>query len=180
MFRTATLLAVTLLLTTQLMTNTEGLNAAEKASKRIKPQVFLEYNKLPAGGKCRVIMEVQVEKGWHINANPAEPDLLIPTTFSIKSAQGIKLTDVKYPKHHVISIEGVGKANVYDGKIRISGILNVPSSAAGSVDELQLVVNYQACDDRSCERPDVATIKGKIPVVASASELKKTNPEYFD
>ncbi|MCA9041442.1 MAG: protein-disulfide reductase DsbD N-terminal domain-containing protein [Planctomycetaceae bacterium] len=179
MFRTTTLLAFTLLLIAGIVSAPQS-PAAGRDSKRIKPQVFLEYNKLLAGGKCRVVMEIQVEKGWHINANPAMPSTQIATEFTVKSTQGVKLTNVKYPKYHVIEMPGVGNVNVYDGKIQISGVLEIPASAAGKVDDLKLEVRYQACDDRSCEPPQTATIQGKIPVTSQAGELKKTNLQYFE
>ncbi|MEZ6049056.1 MAG: protein-disulfide reductase DsbD N-terminal domain-containing protein [Planctomycetaceae bacterium] len=179
MFRIASLVLVTLSLCAGQLYQT-NLSGADTESKRIKPKIFLEYDKLPAGGQCRVVLEVQVENGWHINANPSSPKNLIPTQFTIKSAQGIKLTDVKYPKHQVINIEGLGNANVYEGKIRISGVLNVPASAAGSNDQLTMEIRYQACDDKSCEPPDTITIQGKIPVVSGSDKLNKRNPEYFN
>ncbi|MAT15789.1 MAG: hypothetical protein CMJ46_11045 [Planctomyces sp.] len=178
MIRTATLVAVTLFAALTCFV-ADPTVAAEKESKRVKPQVFLEYDKLPAGGKCRVMMEIQIEESWHINANKPGIEDLIPTTFTVKSEQGVKLTDIKYPKHELINMEGVGTVNVYEGKIRIYGTLEVPASAAQSVDKLQLTVNYQACTEKFCERPDKATIEGKIPVAASINDVKKKNEELF-
>lgn len=178
MFRTATLVTVALFAALTCYVADSAV-AADTENKRVKPQVFLEYDKLPAGGKCRVVMEIQIEEGWHINANKPGIEDLIPTTFTVKSEQGVKLTDIKFPKHQVISMEGVGTVNVFEGKIRIYGTLEVPASAANSADKLQLTVNYQACTEKFCERPDKVAIEGKIPVAASASDVKKKNEEYF-
>lgn len=151
--------------------------ADEAAPKKIKAKAYLEYDKLPAGKKCGVVMEIQVKEGWHINA--AEPETKVSTSFTVKTKNGTKLTDVKYPKAHAMNIPDLGEIVAYDGKILIRGTLEAPADAAGKAEELVLQIRYQACNDVSCEPPKTFKVKGKIKIVPEGTSLKKTNVAFF-
>lgn len=151
---------------------------AKEAPKKIKAKVYLEYDKLPAGKECGVVMEIQVKRGWHINANPSSPKM-VPTTFTIQAKNGTTLTKIKYPDAHELDVAGAGTVLAYEDKIQIRGTLEIPPEAAGKSEELILQVRYQACNDVSCEPPKTFKIKGKIAVASEDSEIKKTNTDYF-
>ncbi len=152
----------------------------KKRPRRVKSRAFLSADKLPAGEKCRIILFLDGEKGWHINTNPAKPDLFKPTTFNLKSSLGTKLVNVRYPAGKKQIVPGLEEPqHYYEGRISITGDLLIPSSAAGKKEELRLEIRYQACNDTSCERPAIIRLSGRIPVAGNGELVKKINQDLF-
>lgn len=152
----------------------------KKRPRRVKSRAFLSADKLPAGETCRIILFLDVEKGWHINTNPAKPDLFKPTTFALKSALGTKLVNVRYPAGKKQIVPGLEEPqHYYEGRISITGELQIPATAAGKKEELRLEIRYQACNDTSCERPAIIRLSGRIPVAGNGEFVKKINQDLF-
>lgn len=146
----------------------------------VATKAYMEFDKLPAGETCKVLLVVNVKKGWHINSNPPEPDFLIPTKFTLKSKQKVTLTEVKYPKSKGITIDGFGeKIQVYEGEFAIWGTLTIPKSASGTSDTLEMTLQYQACDDKKCLPPAKVKLDGKIAVAKPDEKVNKVNTSLF-
>ena len=160
--------------------NKPGDAEAKKAPDRVTATAFLSTSRLPAGGRCRIAVVLEVEPGWHINTNPAYPDFLIPTTVSIRSDQGTTLESLKFPEGKELQIEGLPDAyNVYDGKVRIFGELVVPKNAAGKQEAFELHIRYQSCDDEHCERPRTLKFAGSVPVAEIGESVPQINGTVF-
>ena len=157
-----------------------GLGQTGQQKKLVKANAYLSVDKLPAGKKCKVAIVLTIEDGWHINQNPSSPDFLVPTTFSIKSAQNIKLTDIKYPAGHKFVVAGFDEPLlVYEKQAIIRGTLEIPASAAGKEEALELNIKYQACNDQTCIRPTTVSLKGKFKVAASGEAVRQVNQKWF-
>lgn len=152
-------------------------NAAERP---LKVKIYPFYNKLPVNDKCLIAIELDIAKGWHINANPANPDWMKPTVVSLKSKHDIKLTKVKYPKHHKLPVAGSPNPYyVYDGKTIVYVQLDIKNLTPAESVELEFHVNFQGCNSEQCLPPDSIVMKGKLPVAAAGETLKKVNAEKF-
>ena len=77
--------------------------------------------KTPIKGKqIDVEIQVKIAKGWHINANPAGQDNLIPTTITVTEDAPIEISQVQYPKGKSVVFEFSPEAvNVYEGTFTI-------------------------------------------------------------
>ncbi len=153
----------------------------KKSSKPVQARAFLSVDKLPAGRQARVAIYCKIRKDWHINANVPKPDYLSPTKFTAKSKYGTRLTKVTYPKYVKKKMPGETEPfHLYEGTIVIYGVLDVPASAIGKTEELQLLLEYQSCNDVTgvCLRPDKIVLGGKLPVVDPA-DVKQINKEKF-
>jgi uncharacterized protein YyaL (SSP411 family) len=159
---------------------TEGNQKKPAADKPVKAKIYTYFNKLPRGGRCPVAIEVTIADGWHINANPASADYLIPTEVRVKSPQKVKLTKIKYPKHEEHVIAGEEKPLfVYGRKVLIYGVLEVdPAEEAGEA-EVNVEIRYQACKGDSCEPPNQVRLTGKLKIAQDETELQKVNEEKF-
>ena len=169
-----------------------GLGAsplAEKAPKNdqakkveiLTAEAHLSVDRLPAGSSCRVAMILNIQDGWHINQNPAQPDFVTATRFTMKTKQGTKLVDVKYPKGHKITAAGFDEpVMVYDGQIVLFGTMEIPESAAGKVEEFELLVRYQACSESRCEPPKTLTLSGKVEIAPVGEKVKAVNDKLFN
>ena len=152
--------------------------AKKKKPKYVNAKAYLSVDKLPAGKSCRIVMVVDVSKGWHINSNPASPDFLEPTRLVIKSKYGTKLTRIRYPKAKKLNQHG-DEIHVYEGKVEIHGLIEIPLSAAGKTEQMEIVLEYQACDSKRCLRPMKVTLGGKVPVAQSLDQVKMINLALF-
>ncbi|MCX7886520.1 MAG: protein-disulfide reductase DsbD family protein, partial [Verrucomicrobiae bacterium] len=90
------------------------------------------------GNWFRVTVTVQMPPDWHINANPAAEQGLIPTTVSWKPSAGVRIRSVKYPpgKHYEGRVEIVTEGEAPVGPLRLEGALR-----------------YQACYKDTCYPP---------------------------
>lgn len=146
---------------------------------KLSTQGFLSVDQLPAGGQCLVAIEVQIRDGWHLNANPPQPDYIIPVELSLKSPEGFEVSDIKYPKGDDFKIEGIDEPlSVYEGKVYIVAAIKVPANASGTAD-LTLKLKYQACNDINCVRPMTIDVSGKLPVAKAGTQPKPQNASLF-
>ena len=87
-----------------------------------------------------------IDPGYHVNANPASSDYLIPTTVTIP---GVPDAKVSYPAGQVFepkfSPEGIA---VYEGSVDIGVLL--PKGGLASAAEEPLHVEVQACTTQIC------------------------------
>jgi uncharacterized protein len=146
----------------------------------VKIVPYLNVDKLPAGKTCRMVLYVEVEPGWHINTNPASPDFFVPTVLKLSSDVDLKLRDVVYPPGKKLAIEGLDDPlMVYDGKIAIHGEIHTPESAAGKEIQLDINLEYQACNDSVCKPKTTITVGGKVPVAGRGETIKQINSRHF-
>lgn len=131
----------------------------KKSDGVVKASLKAEPEKPGAGGRQVVTVTLEVEKKWHIYANPVGNDDLKDSqtvvTVTGKSSPKVK---VEYPAGKVIKDKVVGDYKVYEDKVAIK--LTVERNA-GDKEPLEVNVKFQACDDKSCLLP--ATVKLTIP-----------------
>ena len=158
-----------------------------KAEELVKGRAYLSTDKLPAGGTCQLIVLLDVKDGWHINSNPASRDYLKPTSVTFKSKlkgqsaeAKTKLSDVKYPKGHEFKFDGDDMAvSVYEGEVAIRGILTVPEELGGQTDEMDITINYQACNSVNCHPPKSIKLIGKLEIAKKGEAVKAINQKLF-
>ena len=105
----------------------------------------------------RAIIKLHVDRGYHINANPASQPYLIPTTLVFA---GSKPAGVMYPRRTrfkpLFSDEPL---DVYEGVVAISA--DFPTGALAHIAALHGAATVQACSDRICFPPaDLAFSEG--------------------
>lgn len=151
-----------------------------KKDELVRARAYLSTDRLPAGGTCQIVVLLDVKEGWHINANPPSPDFLKPTKVSFKSKAGVTLAEPKYPKGHGFKMEGEDtEAMVYEDEVAILGTLTVPKTAGGQTDEMEITINYQACNEKGCLPPKSIKLTGKLPVAKAGETVKPINAKLF-
>jgi uncharacterized protein YyaL (SSP411 family) len=147
---------------------------------RVSATAYLSTDRLPAGSQCRVAVVLTIAENWHINANPASPDFLIPTTVTMRSTLGTSLKDVRYPAGGDLKLKGTtGVYRVYDGRITVFGDLVIPADAGGKTESFELQIRYQACNDEQCEQPKTLIFAGQVTVADPDVPVGKINAEVF-
>jgi thiol:disulfide interchange protein DsbD len=140
---------------------------------------FWSASGVQPGGHITLAVVLDIRKPYHINSNKAE-DPFIPTVVEIVNPPaGLQLSTPVYPPATTLEV-GTEKTRVFSGRT----IIYVPMAAAASAKPgdltLEVKVSYQACDAKSCLPPRDVTVRTRLPVVESASEIQPTDtPEIF-
>ncbi|QDT47548.1 Thiol:disulfide interchange protein DsbD [Symmachiella dynata] len=157
-----------------------ALQQKKKEPEIVTGKAYLSVDKLPPGKTCEVIVVLQIDDNWHINANPAGDEFALATEFTMKSKLKTKLSKVQYPKGKKMAVAGFEKPlSVYSKFAALRATLEVPAAAAGQKEELLLSVHYQACDDKRCLRPTKVELKVPIAVAREGEPVKKINQKLF-
>ncbi|MCS6978162.1 MAG: protein-disulfide reductase DsbD N-terminal domain-containing protein [Gemmatales bacterium] len=125
-------------------------------SDPVSAQAVLKKRQTGTDGKETWSVEVvlEIEKGWHIYANPAGDEVFVPTVVTVG---GIAKDDVEvaYPKgivHRDETIQVV--AYHYEGKTVIPVTVRRPLvNGKPDPQPLEITVRYQACSDLRCLAP---------------------------
>jgi len=114
--------------------------------------------------KVRVV--VDVDDGWHINANPASSPELIATAVDIRSELPIQVDRVEYPKSVRLNPSFSPQAiEVYEGEAELMVECRLERGEyADGANLLRVVTVYQACNDHSCAAPATEIIEVPITV----------------
>ncbi len=146
-----------------------------RAPEVVSVTAFLSTTKLVPGSATRIAVKIQIQPGWHINANPSGAKTSIPTTLTLKSKHGTQLKSISYPRG-----EASDMAQIYEGQAVLIGELEVPQDLAGQEDEFELHLRFQPCNSETCLPPRTIKFATKIPVAADANDAEETNAAIFE
>ena len=146
----------------------------------MKVKIYPYFDKLERGGTCLIAIELTIADGWHINANPSNPDFTIPTEVKITSKQKIKMTNVKYPKHELLDVEGQDEpTHVYGERVIVYALLEIAADETAEEAVLEVEVKVQACNSKTCEPPETKKLIGKRPLANPGDEIKRIHESKF-
>ena len=108
-----------------------------------------------------VVVQLEIDDGWHINANPASDDFLIPTTVSVSPNTSVEIISAVYPKGKPFNFSFNDQpVSVYEGVLEIQMQLQLkPDVSREDAFPVNLNLEYQACDDQRCLPPSTDTIQ---------------------
>ena len=107
-----------------------------------------------AGKEYELTLVLEVAEGWHINANPATFDFLIPTKLSLEETSGLRLLSVTYPKGGSFRFPSFEEAiAIYEKTVRIPFRVAVARGARPGHLTANGRLSVQACDDKTCLAP---------------------------
>jgi uncharacterized protein YyaL (SSP411 family) len=158
----------------------EDLQNLDGADKPVRAVLYPLFDKLPRGGKCPVAIQLNIANNWHINANPASPENLIPTEIKLTSPHKVRMTRVKYPEHHEFRQSGTDDVlHVYDGKVTIFVLLEIEPDETSPEAELNFELRYQACSGETCLPPDKLRLSTRFKTASPDSEIRRINQSLF-
>jgi DsbC/DsbD-like thiol-disulfide interchange protein len=133
-------------------------------------KVAAKASKPDADGKQTVTLTIQIDKGWHIYANPVGDDTLKPAQTVVTVTGKEKLPDVKvdYPAGKVVKDDELKiEYKVYEDKVEIK--VNI-MRAKGDAGPLTVAVKVMACNEekKKCLLPATVT----VPVELLAQVMK--------
>ena len=102
----------------------------------------------------KVVVTLQIDDGYHVNANPASYDYLIATSVTF---DGLTPTQVRYPEATLFkpSFAPAG-LKVYEGTVTLEA--SFPRGTVGTQPKISAVVSTQACNSEICLPPAKLTV----------------------
>lgn len=103
-----------------------------------------------AGTKANVDVVIDIAQGWHVNSRSPGDASVIPLQIELAGCEGLGI-EPRYPVG--VSFNAAGTAasvNVHSGRISVPVSIELTGEIKGRP---QLVVTYQACDDKVCLQP---------------------------
>jgi hypothetical protein len=99
-------------------------------------------------------IDVSVGKRFHIQANPASKNNLVPTELTIEVPSEITIKKVTYPTGSAFhQLQASLPISVYQGDFGIAFSLQANQLATRGKRLLHAKLRYQACDEKTCFRP---------------------------
>lgn len=111
-------------------------------------------------GKQVATLVLDIEKGWHLYANPVGLKDLesVQTTVKVSEPDRAEVLRIEYPSGKLQKDAVVGNYRIYEERVTIKAQLQ---RQKGDASPVELNVKLQACSDRSCLLP--ATVKVSVP-----------------
>lgn len=122
--------------------------AQEESIDKVKVHTHILHDQ-SSDTKKIVEITVDIEDGWHLNANPASLDFLIPTVADIQTDQPSEVK-VAYPDAEKYTTP-LGEIDVYSGEAKITATI----TSKQPIDEtkMRLLLQVQACQEATCYPP---------------------------
>jgi thioredoxin:protein disulfide reductase len=138
-------------------------SSAQRITSESVVKVAAQAVEIPAGGSGETIVNVTIQNGYHINANPPTYPYLKATELEISPGEGISFASVTYPKALNKKFPFAEKPlAVYEGETGLKAILKADKAAKAGQRSLSGSLRIQACDDQVCYAPGVLQLA--IPV----------------
>ncbi len=134
-----------------LIQSTNGQKITE--SDPVQVEVVLSKEQVVEGESFQVDVRVKIADGWHINANHASLDFLVPT--EVQSEGPVEILSVDYPVPANVSLGFAAESlSVFTGEVMLRARVKVkPQEILKGTSDLAVVLQYQACDERRCLSP---------------------------
>ena len=121
------------------------------------------------GQTAQSTITAKIKKGFHIQANPAADEFLIPTTLTIQDSPDIVTGKPVYPVGLPYRLKGSSKDLLtYEDEVTIMLPVKVMDSAPSGNIDVTGKLNYQPCDDRKCLFP--RSVPVIIPLIIISSQ----------
>jgi thiol:disulfide interchange protein DsbD len=123
----------------------------------------------PAGGSAIATIEVAIEPGWHVNANPPSPDYMIPTEVVIEPSGGLAAGVAEYPPGEPLQV-GFEQNPIlaFGGTFTVRLPLSAAGDAPRGARTLAGLVRFQACNDQLCLTPASVPFELQVEVTEGA------------
>jgi thioredoxin:protein disulfide reductase len=146
----------------------------------VKIETFQSFDKVYASTEFKIAVKADVADTWHINSDKPYDEYLIPTSLMVPENPNFKLTKVVYPKPRDFKFSfSESPLSVWEGQVYFGALIEVDSNAVPGVYSLIIELEYQACNDMSCQAPTAVMDTINIEVADRTSPVNTINDEIF-
>ncbi|HUJ72898.1 MAG TPA: cytochrome c biogenesis protein CcdA, partial [Verrucomicrobiae bacterium] len=158
--------------------------ASRAQSSALQPEAkiatFLSVDKLAPGTHFRLAVVIDVADRWHINANPANAEGLIPTTLTLQPPASVIIDRIVYPPGASTKVSWSDTpVALYTGRAIIFAEGHVNADAKPGLLRLEGSVRYQACNDSICIAPKNIPVDLEAEIVPESQKPQPVHPDIF-
>jgi len=118
------------------------------------------------GQTAQLSVRVKIKKGFHIQANPAADEFLIPATLTVQSNKGSVPGNPVYPPGRPYRLKGSQEDLLtYEDEVMIRLPVKVLDSSPLGNTNLTGGLRFQPCDDRRCFFPRSVPVMIPVKIV---------------
>ena len=126
-------------------------------------KVLPQETTLAPGESGDALVRLQIQNGYHVNANPPSQSYLKATEMELKPAEGISVEFITYPDPLMRSFSfSETPLKVYEGETNLKVRLKADKTATAGKHNLSATLRVQACDDKVCYAPGALDVT--VPV----------------
>lgn len=119
------------------------------------------------GQVTELTVTAKIKKGFHIQANPASDEFLIPTILTMQTSEGIATGEPVYPPGQPYRLKGsTDDLLTYEDEVMIRVSVEVMDSAPAGNASLTGKLRFQPCDDRKCLFPRSVPVVIPVKIVS--------------
>lgn len=145
--------------------------AEEDPRKKARLELFAEESSYKLGSTALITARMTIEPGWHTNSHQPTYPYLIPTEVHFELPEGWKDATVTYPpgKMQTFAFAQNHELSVYEGEVPIIGSISIPADVDQQHVSIRAGLRYQACDDRNCLPPAMASASLELTIANGES-----------
>lgn len=142
---------------------------------------YVSLSNVPQGGTAQVAIEIRITAPWHINANPASEEFLVPTEVAFELPTGITLRGIVYPAGAEHKLEfAEAPLRLYDGVVYVGAVIDIAGDVPIGTSNIQATITYQACDNEKCLLPQTLDVPVAITISSPRDPVDLASPDVFD
>lgn len=122
------------------------------------------------GKSFDLVLLLDITTGYHIQASNAKKPY-VPTTITVQAPEDFEVGKPVFPEAKTVKLFGE-ELTVYEAKIKVKIPVTVPKGAKGK-QTFSATINYQACDESTCDPPKDARVETEITIQQPKPAVKK-------
>jgi len=118
---------------------------------------------LAPGASGDALVRLQIQNGYHVNANPPSQSFLKATEIELKPQEGISVEFITYPDPLIKTFAfSETPLKVYEGETNLKVRLLADKTTKPGKHNLSATLRVQACDEKVCYAPGALAVT--VPV----------------
>jgi hypothetical protein len=143
--------------------------------------IAVDHDPAARGTTVRLAVEVTMQAGMHVNANPPSEDWLIPVQASVAGFDGAQVIDAYYPEAEEREFPyGERPFRVYEGSFVIGLVLALDADIPAGGHRLEILLDYQACNDEACFAPAQTSTPLDVMIVADTADARAASSPLLE
>ena len=146
----------------------------------LEASLRFDRDALVRGEVMRLAVVLDIEEGYHINANPASAGLE-PTVLEPESHPTITWGEVKYPpgKTYTPPWAAGESLSVYAGRAVVVLAGTVAADAPLGETTVRVRLRYQGCSESACFQPEASPLEARIRILEGGTAAVPANADLF-
>ncbi len=152
-----------------------------RSSDKVDIQTAISVDQVEQGGEFKAVVFLNLEYPWHVNSHTPTLDWLIPTEITLTRAEGLILTDIRYPEAKTMTFGFAEEPlDVYEEESPIFLSFRTSANKEPGNHVIEANLRIQACDDMQCLAPSDVEVRIPYTVVAEGAGFSEVNQELFE